>query len=84
MEKVKIDTEVRKLDMLRTAHLNQQYEIGRQVKDLPGRIENSRECHGWHPEFCVKMSSKQVDKETRAEQRTCMKRNNSCVSKSGS
>ena len=45
MEKVKIDTEVRKLDMLRTAHLNQQYEIGRQVKDLPGRIENSRECH---------------------------------------
>src|SRR5256885_4819550 len=45
MEKVKIYSEVRKLDMLRTAHLNQQYEIGRQVKDLPGRIENSRECH---------------------------------------
>ncbi len=45
MEKVRIDTEVRRLDMLRAAHLNQQYEIGRQVRDLPGRIENSRECH---------------------------------------
>jgi hypothetical protein len=45
MEKVKIDTEVRKLDMLRAAHLNQQYEIGRNVRDLPARIESSRECH---------------------------------------
>lgn len=45
MEKVRIDTEVRKLDMLRAAHFNQQYEIGRQVRDLPGRIENSRECY---------------------------------------
>jgi len=44
MEKVRIDTEVRKLDMLRSAHINQQYEIGRQVRDLPARIENSREC----------------------------------------
>ena len=45
MEKVRIDTEVRKLDMLRAAHFNQQYEIGRNVRDLPARIENSRECH---------------------------------------
>jgi hypothetical protein len=45
MEKGKIDTEVRKLDMLRAAHFNQQYGIGRQVRDLPGRIENCRECH---------------------------------------
>jgi hypothetical protein len=30
MEKVRIDTEVRKLDMLRSAHRNQHYEIGRQ------------------------------------------------------
>jgi hypothetical protein len=44
MEKVRIDTEVRKLDMLRSAHINQQYEIARQVRDLPARIENSREC----------------------------------------
>ncbi len=46
MEKVRIDTEVRKLDMLRAAHLNQQYEIGRMVRDLPGRIEKSREYYG--------------------------------------
>ena len=45
IEKVRIDTEVRKLDMFRSAHINQQYEIGRQVRDLPARIENSRECH---------------------------------------
>jgi hypothetical protein len=45
MEKVRIDTEVRKLDMLRAAHLNQQYEIGRQVRELPGRIEKSRESY---------------------------------------
>ncbi len=43
MEKVRIDTEVRKLDMLRAAHLNQHYEIAKQVRDLPKRIENSRE-----------------------------------------
>ncbi len=45
MEKVRIDTEVRRLDMLRSAHLNQQHEIRRQLRDLPARIENSRECH---------------------------------------
>jgi len=45
MEKVKIDTEVRRLDMLRAAHLNQHYEIGRMVRDVPGRIEQSREYH---------------------------------------
>ena len=45
MEKVRIDTEVRKLDMLRSAHRNQHYEISRQVRDLPARIENPRECY---------------------------------------
>src|SRR5260221_6263019 len=45
MEKVRIDSEVRRLDMLRAAHLNQQYEIGRQVRELPERIERSREYH---------------------------------------
>src|SRR6266699_2563935 len=42
MEKVRIDTEVRRLDMLRAAHLNQHYEIGRQVRELPGQIARSR------------------------------------------
>src|SRR5205814_6510833 len=45
MEKVRIDTEVRKLDMLRAAHLNQHYEIGKQVRDLPGRIKNAQEYY---------------------------------------
>jgi len=45
MEKVMIDTEVRRIDMLRAAHLNQQYEIGRQVRELPEQIERSREYH---------------------------------------
>ncbi len=45
LEKVKIDTEVRKLDMLRAAHLNQQYDIGRKVRELPGQIEKAREYH---------------------------------------
>src|SRR5205807_2302751 len=45
VEKIKIDTEVRRLDMLRAAHLNQQYEISRQVQYLPGQIEKSRQQH---------------------------------------
>jgi hypothetical protein len=44
MEKVRIDTEVRRLDMLRAAHINQHYEISRQVRELPSRIEKSKEC----------------------------------------
>src|SRR5450755_3813754 len=43
MEKVRINSEVRKLDMLRAAHFNQQYEIRGQIRDLPALIENSRE-----------------------------------------
>ncbi len=43
MEKVRIDTEVRRLDMLRAAHLNQQHEIRTQLRDLPSRIERSRD-----------------------------------------
>jgi N12 class adenine-specific DNA methylase len=35
MEKVRIDTEVRKLDQLRAAHMNQQYDIGRKIGSLP-------------------------------------------------
>jgi N12 class adenine-specific DNA methylase len=42
VEKIKIDTEVRRLDMLRAAHRNQQYEISRQVRYLPGQIEKSK------------------------------------------
>jgi N12 class adenine-specific DNA methylase len=38
MEKVKIDTEIRKLDQLRSAHLNQQHNIRWQIRSLPEKI----------------------------------------------
>jgi N12 class adenine-specific DNA methylase len=38
MEKVKVDTEIRKLDQLRAAHLNQQHNIRWQIRNLPETI----------------------------------------------
>jgi hypothetical protein len=38
MEKVKVDTEIRKLDQLRAAHLNQQHNIRWQIRNLPEKI----------------------------------------------
>jgi hypothetical protein len=43
MEKVKIDTEVRKLDQLRAAHLNQQHGIRWELRDLPEKIDGSKQ-----------------------------------------
>ncbi|HEX7362274.1 MAG TPA: SNF2-related protein [Bryobacteraceae bacterium] len=43
MEKVRVDTEIRKLDALRATHRNQLYRIGRQMTELPYSIERSRE-----------------------------------------
>jgi hypothetical protein len=45
MEKVKVDTEVRKLDQLRSSHINQQHNIRWQVKSLPEHIERARKYH---------------------------------------
>ncbi len=45
MEKVKVDTEIRKLDQLRASHINQQHNIRWQVKSLPEQIERSRKYH---------------------------------------
>ncbi len=45
MEKVRVDTEIRKLDQLRASHLNQQHNIRWQVKILPERIERSQKYH---------------------------------------
>ena len=42
MEKVKVDTEVRKLDQLRSSHINQQHNIKWQIKSLPDRITRSQ------------------------------------------
>jgi len=43
MEKVKVDTEVRKLDQLRAAHLKQQHTIRMQVQSLPAEIKQRSE-----------------------------------------
>jgi N12 class adenine-specific DNA methylase len=43
MEKVKVDTEIRKLDQLRAAHLNQQYSIRQQLRSLPVEIRERHE-----------------------------------------
>jgi hypothetical protein len=45
MEKVKVDTEIRKLDQLRASHINQQHTIRWQVKSLPEHIEKARKYH---------------------------------------
>jgi N12 class adenine-specific DNA methylase len=45
MEKVKVDTEIRKLDQLRSSHINQQHNIRWQVKSLPEQIELARKYH---------------------------------------
>jgi hypothetical protein len=38
IEKVKVDTEIRTLDQLRSVHQNQQYRISWQLRELPARI----------------------------------------------
>ena len=45
MEKVKVDTEIRKLDQLRSSHINQQHNIKWQIKNLPERIKRARDYH---------------------------------------
>jgi hypothetical protein len=45
MEKVKVDTEIRKLDQLRASHINQQHNIRGQVKSLPEHIERAQKYH---------------------------------------
>jgi hypothetical protein len=45
MEKVKVDTEIRKLDQLRASHINQQHNIRWQVRSLPEQIERARKYH---------------------------------------
>src|SRR5580692_5106850 len=42
VEKIKIDTEVRKLDQLRAVHANQQRHIRWEIRDLPRQIEEEK------------------------------------------
>jgi hypothetical protein len=43
VEKIKIDTEIRKLDQLRAVHLNQQRQIRWEIRALPGQISEAKE-----------------------------------------
>jgi N12 class adenine-specific DNA methylase len=43
MEKVKVDTEIRRLEQLRASHINQQHKIRWEVKNLPDNIRRSKE-----------------------------------------
>lgn len=43
IEKVKVDTEIRKLDQLRTVHMNQQHRIRMNIRSLPDRIAETGE-----------------------------------------
>jgi hypothetical protein len=45
MEKVKVDTEIRKLDQIRSSHINQQHNIRWQVRSLPEHIERGQKFH---------------------------------------
>jgi hypothetical protein len=42
MEKVKVDTEVRKLDQLRSSHVNQQHRIRWQIRSIPEHLRHSK------------------------------------------
>jgi hypothetical protein len=42
MEKVKVDTEIRKLDQLRSSHINQQHAIRWQVKNIPDQLRHAK------------------------------------------
>jgi hypothetical protein len=46
MEKVRIDTDVRKLDQLRAVHLNQQHKIRWQLRHPPREIADARQTLG--------------------------------------
>jgi N12 class adenine-specific DNA methylase len=43
VEKIKIDTEIRKLDQLRAVHVNQQRQIRWQIRDLPRHITEAKQ-----------------------------------------
>ncbi len=65
MEKVKVDTEIRKLDQLRSSHINQQHNIRWQVKSLPEQIERARKYH-------AAVSADIVTRDARADEEFAM------------
>ena len=76
MEKVKVDTEIRKLDQLRASHINQQHNIRWQVKSLPEQIERSRKYH-------AAVSADILTRDARADDEFTMKVGNSVYTGKG-
>ena len=66
MEKVKVDTEVRKLDQLRASHVNQQYKIRRELASLPDQIDRLKKYH-------AAVSSDIATRDTHADEDFVMK-----------
>src|ERR1700735_4595203 len=66
MEKVKVDTEIRKLDQLRSSHINQQHNIRWSIKNLPEHIERGHKCH-------TAVSSDIAMRDTHADEEFTMK-----------
>jgi hypothetical protein len=66
MEKVKVDTEIRKLDQLRSSYINQQHNIRWQVKSLPEQIERART-------YLAAVSADILTRDTHAEDDFTMK-----------
>jgi len=60
MEKVRVDTEIRKLDQLRAAHLNQQHKIRLQMQALPAEIERRKERIG---KFCADIARRDAHED---------------------
>jgi hypothetical protein len=66
MEKVKVDTEIRKLDQLRASHINQQHNIRWQIKSLPEQIERARK-------YYAAVSADILTRDARADEEFTMK-----------
>jgi N12 class adenine-specific DNA methylase len=66
MEKVKVDTEIRKLDQLRASHINQQHKIRMEVRSLPEQIDRARKYHAG-------MSTDILTRDSHAEEDFTMK-----------
>jgi hypothetical protein len=64
MEKVKVDTEIRKLDQLRSAHINQQHRIRWQVRSIPEDIERGRHYHAAYLEDIAMRDANDSDEFT--------------------
>jgi N12 class adenine-specific DNA methylase len=67
MEKVRVDTEIRRLDQLRASHVNQQHNIRWQVRSLPEHIEQARK---FHEALCADLRTRAPTRNSRCRSAT--------------